>query len=107
MADEITVNNWFNTTDIKVYQAAVDNNGKWSKMGDGTKLVGKESGKFQVKYQGFAITYYPTAGVEKDLGYCAACCVPYLYILDVFDIAAGNMPHGYYDSWRAAWNNNP
>jgi len=108
---KITVNNWFTTTDISVYQATKSNQGVWEKRGGernekdkGTLWIDikwNHSAEFEVQYQGVWIDYWPTVSIEKSIGHCEVVS-PYT-LLDVFDIAAGYMPHGYYASWRAAW----
>ena len=98
----ITVHNWFNTTDIRVYQANQKADGTWVVEDQDSRITikGNESSNFDVQYNGIYVTYRPTVFTEEPLGY-----MRYnegLVTLDVFDIRAGNMPWGFYASWRGA-----
>lgn len=96
---KIMVHNWFNTTDISVYQAnrATDGNWTFSKSPCVT-IKGNDKAEIIVANAGIYLTWWATVWDEKPFGYLPVH--EGLEVLDVFDIAAGNMPRGYYASWR-------
>jgi hypothetical protein len=98
----ITVNNWFTTTDISIYQADIDPNGKWNFFPQPRlDLKGGQSAQVEVQYKGIRVTWWTTVTIEKEFGYVLVHNnLPDLTVLDVFDISAGLMPHASYASWR-------
>ena len=101
MSKKITVYNWFNTTDISVYQAARSSDGTWKHFEKPRiDIKGDQNQTIDIEFDGIYLTYWPITTIEKPFGY-------FLYYdglqdLDVFDIRAGNMPWGFYASWRGA-----
>lgn len=97
-----TINNWFNTTDISVYKATRAEDGTWSHLPNPLfTLKGNEKREVWVTTPGIFLTWWATVKDQNDFGYLP---IPEgLEILDVFDIAAGNMPKGYYASWRGLY----
>lgn len=98
----ITVNNWFTSTDISIYQADVDPSGKWNFFpSPRIDIKGGQSAQVNVGYKGFRVTWWTTVTIEKEFGYILVRDgLPDLTELDVFDISAGRMPHASYASWR-------
>ena len=95
----ITVNNWFSTTDVSVYQADRTPEGEWNRFPDPRiDIKGGQSATINVGYKGVYITWWNTVTIEKEFGYVAVR--EGLDTLDVFDISAGRMPHASYASWR-------
>jgi len=96
---KITVHNWFNTTDISVYQADRAADGTWTHSPNPpVNIKGGGKAEINVEKAGIFLQWWATVTIPRDFGYLAVH--EGLEVLDVFDIAAGNMPKGYYASWR-------
>jgi len=98
-----TIYNWFNTSDISVYKATRAKDGTWSHFPD-PRIIIKGNGKRELRITpttGIFLTWWATVAIEKELGYLPI--QEGLETVDVFDIAAGNMPKGYYASWRGLY----
>ncbi|MEP3890337.1 MAG: hypothetical protein ABJN69_07700 [Hellea sp.] len=99
---KITVNNFFNSTDISIYNA-VYKDGVWAKGAVIARLIGNERSEINVESDGIYVTYWKAALSEFPLGSGYIHMTEYCDELDVFDIRAGNMPSGFYASWRCLY----
>ena len=99
---KITVNNYFNTTDISIYNA-IYKDGVWAKGAVIAKLKGNECREINVDSNGVYLTYWATITIEKPLGTGYVHMTDNYSELDVFDIRAGHMPFGFFASWRCLY----
>lgn len=98
----VHIYNWFNTTDISVYKATQARDGTWSHFPKPLFTIkGNEMREVHVATAGLFLTWWATVAIEKEFGYLPVR--EGLQKVDVFDIAAGNMPRGYYASWRGLY----
>lgn len=97
---EIHVNNFFNTTDISIYEAWFQD-GIWRK-GDLVidRMKGGQDQNVDVKSNGIYVTFWKTVDVEIPIGKGYLKIPGASTVLDVYDIRAGHMPEGFYANWR-------
>ena len=82
MSKIITINNWYSTNKMSVYQAELKA-GKWVKTGNGTEVYQATPKNFEVTGGGIFLTYWKTAFPDSQVNMGGCAVEPGLDTMDI------------------------